>query len=128
MASKKSRKTTGRKPARKAVRRKSTIGSARKWVTTEYTTIDTVNREFASSIQEKEKLITEKQKELKSYKAKISSQKDLYQSRQDELEKIRTKLLNTEELITEKQKEFESYQEKISSQEDLYQSLSHIHI
>ena len=122
MASKKSRKTTGRKPARKAVRRKSTIGSARKWVTTEYTTIDTVNREFASSIQEKEKLITEKQKELKSYKAKISSQKDLYQSRQDELEKIRTKLLNTEKLIAEKQKEFESYQRKISWKQYLHQS------
>ena len=74
MASKKSVKTTGRKPARKAVRRKPAIDSTRKWVTTEYTTIDTVNREFASSILEKEKLVAEKQKELKSYQTKISSQ------------------------------------------------------
>ena len=88
MASKKSRKTTGRKPARKAARRKparkaarrkTAIETTRKWVTTEYTTIDTVNREFASSIREKEKLVAEKQKELKSHKAKISSQKDLQQ-------------------------------------------------
>ena len=98
MASKKSGKTTGRKPARKAVRRKPArkavrrkpaIDSTRKWVTTEYTTIDTVNREFASSIQEKEKLVTEKQKEFESYQTKISSQKDLNQSRQDELDKKR---------------------------------------
>ena len=81
MASKKSGKTSGRKPARKAVRKKPAIDATRKWVTTEYTTIDTVNLEFASSIQEKEKLVAEKQKELKSHKAKISSQKDLYQSR-----------------------------------------------
>ena len=122
MASKKPGKTTGRKPARKAVRRKPAIDSTRKWVTTEYTTIDTVNREFASSIREKEKLIAEKQKELKSHKAKISSQKDLYQSRQDELENIRTKLLNIEELVAEKQKELESYQTKISWKQYLHQS------
>ena len=122
MASKKSGKTTGRKPARKAVRRKPAIDSTRKWVTTEYTTIDTVNREFASSIQEKEKLVTEKQKELESYQTKISSQEDLHQSRQDELEKIRTKLLNTEKLITEKQKELESHQRKISWKQYLHQS------
>ena len=122
MASKRSRKTTGRKPARKAVRRKPAIDTTRKWVTTEYTTIDMVNQEFASSIREKEKLVAEKQKELKSHKTKISSQKDLYQSRQDELENIRTKLLNTEELITEKQKEFESYQRKISWKQYLHQS------
>ena len=131
MASKKSVKTTGRKPARKAVRRKPArkavrrkpaIDPTRKWVTTEYTTIDTVNREFASSILEKEKLVAEKQKELESHKAKISSQEDLHQSRQDELENIRTKLLNTEKLITEKQKELESYQRKISWKQYLHQS------
>ena len=80
MASKRSRKAAGRKPARKAVRRKPAIDADRKWVTTEYTTIDAVNQEFASSIREKEKLVAEKQKELKSHKTKISSQKDLYQS------------------------------------------------
>ena len=122
MASKKSGKTTGRKPARKAVRRKPAIDSTRKWVTTEYTTIDMVNREFASSIREKEKLVAGKQKELKSHKAKISSQKDLYQSRQDELENIRTKLLNIEKLVAEKQKELESYQTKISWKQYLHQS------
>ena len=122
MTSKRSRKTTGRKPARKAVRIKPAIDSTRKWVTTEYTTIDTVNREFASSIREKEKLVAEKQKELKSHKAKISSQKDLYQSRQDELENIRTKLLNIEKLVAEKQKELESYQTKISWKQYLHQS------
>ena len=77
MASKKSRKTTGRKPARKAARRKPArkparkaarrkpaIETTRKWVTVEHTTIDTVNREFASSIREQKKLVAEKQKEL----------------------------------------------------------------
>ena len=122
MASKKSGKTTGRKPTRKAVRRKLAIDSTRKWVTTEYTTIDTVNREFASSIREKEKLVAEKQKEFESHQAKISSQKDLYQSRQDELENIRTKLLNIEKLVAEKQKELESYQTKISWKQYLHQS------
>ena len=66
MASKKSGKTAGRKPARKAVRRKPAIDADRKWVTTEYTTIDAVNQEFASSIREKEKLVAEKQKALES--------------------------------------------------------------
>ena len=122
MASKKSRKTTGRKPARKVVSRKPAIDSTRKWVTTEYTTIDTVNREFTSSIREKEKLVAEKQKELESHKAKISSQEDLYQSGQDELENIRSKLLNLEKLIAEKQKEFELYQRNISWKQYLHQS------
>ena len=128
MASKISRKTTGRKPARKAARRKPArkaarrkparktarrkpaIETTRKWVTVEHATIDTVNREFASSIREQGKLVAEKQKEFESHHVKISSQKDLYQSRQDGLEKMRTKLSNIEKLIAEKQKEFESYQ------------------
>ena len=122
MASKKSRKTTGRKPARKVVSRKPAIDSTRKWVTTEYTTIDTVNREFASSIREQGKLVAEKQKEFESHQVKISSQKDLYQSRQDGLEKMRTKLLNLEKLIAEKQKEFELYQRNISWRQYLHQS------
>ena len=103
MASKKSRKTTGRKPARKAARRKPArkaarrkpaIETTRKWVTVEHTTIDTVNRELVSSIREQEKLVAEKQKELESHQAKISSQEDLHQSRQDGLVNMRTKLLN----------------------------------
>ena len=131
MASKKSRKTTGRKlarkvvsrkPARKAARRKTAIETTRKWVTVEHATIDTVNREFASSIREQEKLVAEKQKEFESHQAKISSQKDLYQSRQDGLEKMRTKLLNLEKLIAEKQKEFELYQRNISWRQYLHQS------
>ena len=131
MASKKSKKTTGRKPARKAARRKparkaarrkTAIETTRKWVTTEYTTIDTVNREFASSIREQGKLVAEKQKEFESHQVKISSQKDLYQSRQDGLEKMRTKLLNLEKLIAEKQKEFELYQRNISWRQYLHQS------
>jgi chromosome segregation ATPase len=122
MASKKSKKTTGRKPARKAVRRKPAIETTRKWVTVEHATIDTVNREFASSIREQGKLVTEKQKEFESHQVKISSQKDLYQSRQDGLEKMRTKLLNLEKLIAEKQKEFELYQRNISWRQYLHQS------
>jgi chromosome segregation ATPase len=69
-----------------------------------------------------EELVAEKQKELESHKAKISSQKDLYQSRQDGLEKMRTKLLNLEKLIAEKQKEFELYQRNISWRQYLHQS------
>ena len=131
MASKRSKKTTGRKPARKAARRKparkaarrkTAIETTRKWVTVEHTTIDTVNREFASSIREQEKLVAEKQKEFESHQAKISSQKDLYQSRQDELGWMRTKFLNIEKLIAEKQKEFESYQRNISWKQYLHQS------
>ena len=122
MASKKSRKTTGRKPARKAARRKPAIETTRKWVTVEHTTIDTVNRELVSSIREQEKLVAEKQKELESHQAKISSQKDLYQSRQDGLVKMRTKLLNIEKLVAEKQKELESYQRNISWKQYLHQS------
>ena len=103
MASKRSGKTTGRKPARKAARRKHArkaarrkpaIETTRKWVTVEHTTIDTVNRELVSSIREQEKLVAEKQKELESHQAKISSQEDLHQSRQDGLVNMRTKLLN----------------------------------
>ena len=122
MASKKSKKTTGRKPARKAARRKTAIETTRKWVTVEHATIDTVNREFASSIREQGKLVAEKQKEFESHQVKISSQKDLYQSRQDGLEKMRTKLLNLEKLIAEKQKEFELYQRNISWRQYLHQS------
>jgi chromosome segregation ATPase len=69
-----------------------------------------------------EKLVAEKQKELESYQTKISSQEDLHQSRQDELENIRTKLLNIEKLVAEKQKELESYQAKISWKQYLHQS------
>ena len=46
----------------------------------------------------------------------------MYQSQQDGLVKMQTKLLNLEKLIAEKQKELESHQVKISSQKDLYQS------
>ena len=113
MASKRSRKAAGRKPA---------IEITRKWITVENVKIDTVNSELASSIREQKKLVAEKQKELKSHQTKISSQKDLYQSQQDGLVKMQTKLLNLEKLIAEKQKELESHQRNISWKKYLHQS------
>ena len=87
MTSKRPKKTTRRKTARIP---------ARKWVTVENTTIDAINKDIISSIQERENRVAEKQKEFESYERKISSRQYLHQSKQDELEVIQTKLLNLE--------------------------------
>ena len=117
------RKTAASKPTRRrTVRKTSASKPTRKWITVENVKIDAVNSELVSLIREQEKLVAEKQKEFESHQAKISSQKDLYQSRQDELEGMRTKLLDIEKLVAEKQKEFESHQRNISWKQYLHQS------